>query len=207
MQGFQHLAKVRVAGLKPVGRLSLGTVVGSKKAGSAPGTMSHTSRVARKLRQVEQVAFSVDELTQIVACMERLAGAEDGWVNLIPRIADNDERPTSLGFFTLFGGGTIGVTMCTWIPGSHNRRGYIKPSLGITHVTGRRVFAELHSLAVPIPETWFVEQDHPRRGLVLRVPSEEPHEQVLVWALRAVEALSTRRLGRWRADIYLPVTS
>ena len=149
--------------------------------------------------------FSIDELTQIVAYMARLTGAEDGWINLIPRIIEEDERPTSLGFFTLLGGGAIGVTMCTWIPGSHNRRGLIRPSLGITHVTGHRVFAELHSLAVPIPETWLVEQDHPRRGLVLRVPSNEPHEQVLVWALRAVGALSTPRLIKgWRADIYLP---
>jgi hypothetical protein len=30
---------------------------------------------------------------------------------------------------------------------------------------------------------------------------------VLVWALRAVDALSTARpIRRWRADIYLPVT-
>lgn len=164
--------------------------------------------MARELRQIERVKFSVDELTQIVACMARLTGAEDGWINLIPRIIEEDERPTSLGFFTLLGGGAIGVTMCTWIPGSHNRRGLVKPSLGITHVTGHRVFAELHSLAVPIPDTWLVEQDHPRRGLVLRVPSNEPHEQVLVWALRAVGALSTPRpIKGWRADIYLPATS
>jgi len=154
------------------------------------------------------VEFSVDELTQIVACMERLAIAGDGWINLIPRIADDDERPTSIGFFTLFGGGGTGVTMCTWIPGSHDHRARIQPSLGITHATGHRAAAELHSLAVPVPETWLVEQDHPSRGLILRVPSDEPHEQVLVWALRAVDALRTSPPIRgWRGDIYLPATS
>ena len=164
--------------------------------------------MARKLRQVEQEEFSVDNLAQIDAYMARLTRAEDGWINLVPKITDNDERPTSLGFFALFGGGAIGVTMCTWIPGKHSRRGFIKPSLGITHVTGHRVFAELHALAVPVPETWLVEQDHPRRGLVLRVPSDEPHEHVLVWALRAVDALSApRAVRRWRADVYLPFTS
>ncbi len=154
--------------------------------------------------------FGADEPAYIVACMDRLAGAGDGWINLIPRIADddNDERPTSLGFFTLVGGGSTGVTMCTWIPVSRHHRGRIESSLGITHVTGHRAFAELHSLGVPIPATWLVEQDHPRRGLVLRVPSDEPHEQVLVWALRAVGSLTAPRLiRRWRADIYLPVTS
>ena len=152
--------------------------------------------------------FNVDELSLVVVRMERLAGAGEGWINLIPRIADYDERPTSLGFFTLLSGGGTGVTMCTWIPGCHDRRGTTWTSLGIAHVTGHRVFAELHSLAVPIPETWLVEQDHPRRGLVFRVPADEPHQDVLVWALRAVGALiSSTPIREWRADIYLPAAS
>ena len=168
----------------------------------------NTPRVHRKLREIERVAFTDDELTQIVACMARLGSAEDGWINLIPRINDEDDRPTSLGFFTLFSGGSTGATMCTWVPGSHNRRGLVQASLGITHVTGHRVFAELQSLAVAIPKTWIVDQDHPRRGLVLRLPSDEPNEQVLKWALRAVGALSTAGpIRRWRADVYLPAVS
>jgi hypothetical protein len=165
-----------------------------------------TPRVARKLRSIEQVHFGVDELTQVVARMTRLTSAEDGWINVIPKINDNDEKPTSLGFLTLLGGGGPGVTMCTWVPAYHGRRGLMRPSLGITHVTGHRVFADLHRLAVAIPETWFVEQDHPRRGLVLRISSDEPHEQVLEWALRALSALNSPQLIRaWRADVYLPV--
>jgi len=167
-----------------------------------------TPPVARRLRQIERVEFSLDELRRLVASMARLAEAGDGWINLIPRIGDEDERPTSLGFFTLFGGGATGVTMCTWIPGSRQRRRDRQPSLGITHVTGRRAVAQLRSLAVPIPETWLVEQDHPRRGLILRLPCDEPHEEVLVWALRAVSALSgPRPIRGWRADIYLPAAS
>ncbi|MGO9965410.1 MAG: hypothetical protein ACLPUG_18560 [Acidimicrobiales bacterium] len=161
--------------------------------------------MARKLRDVERVEFTVDDLGQVVAHMARLASAEDGWINAIPKINDNDEKPTSLGFFTLFNGSGSGVTMCTWVPGSHSRRGLVRPNLGIAHGTGRRIFAELHSLAVPIPENWFVEQDHPRRGLVLRVPSDEAHAQVLMWALRAVIALKAPRpIREWRADVYLP---
>ena len=113
------------------------------------------------------------------------------WINLIPGITNDDEMTTSLGFLTLVGGGGIGFTMCTWVPGSLNRRGLVQPRLGITHVTRRRAVAELYSLGVPVPESWLVEQDHPRRGLVLRMPSEESHEHVLAWALRAVGALST----------------
>lgn len=152
--------------------------------------------------------FTVDDLTQVVAHMAQLASTEDGWINLIPKINDNGERPTSLAFFTLFSGGGGGVTMCTWVPGSHSRRRVIRPRLGIAHGTGHRVFAELRSLAVPIPKSWFVEQDHPRRGLVLQVPSDESHEQALGWALRAVNVLTAPGpISRWRADIYTPTTS
>ncbi|MGA3354235.1 MAG: hypothetical protein ABSD85_13780 [Acidimicrobiales bacterium] len=167
-----------------------------------------TPRVARELRQIEREEFSIDELTPIVRWMARLAGAADGWINLVPKLTDDEERPTSLGFFALFGGGSSGVTMCTWIPGSHNHRGPVRPSLGISHVTGHRAARELYLLAIPIPQTWLVEQDHPRRGLVLRLPYDEPHERVLVWALQAAGVLSARGpIERWRADIYLPATS
>ncbi|MGO8725072.1 MAG: hypothetical protein ACLQRM_20430 [Acidimicrobiales bacterium] len=164
--------------------------------------------MTRKVRRIERMEFGIDEVTQVVAYMARLASAKDGWINLIPGITNDDEMTTSLGFLTLVGGGGIGFTMCTWVPGSLNRRGLVQPRLGITHVTRRRAVAELYSLGVPVPESWLVEQDHPRRGLVLRMPSEESHEHVLAWALRAVGALSTPSPARrWRADIYLPVTS
>jgi len=154
------------------------------------------------------MAFSVDQHTQIVAWMAQLSGVGDGWINLIPRIGDDDEKPTSLGFFALFSGGGTGVTLCTWIPARVDRHGDVRSSLGITHVTGHRAASTLQLLSVPIPETWLVEQDHPRRGLVLRLPSEETHEQVLVWALRAVAALSSpRHIRGWQADIYLPAAS
>jgi hypothetical protein len=164
--------------------------------------------MARKLRQVERVPFSVEQHGQILAWMAQLSEAGDGWINLIPGIGDDDEKPTALGFFALFSGGGTGVTLCTWIPAREERHGPARPSLGITHVTGHRAAAALASLAVPIPATWLVEQDHPRRGLVLRLLPEEPHEQVLLWALRAVAALSAPRAIRgWHADVYLPAPS
>jgi len=154
------------------------------------------------------VDFGGDELSQVVDHMTLLAGAEDGWMNLMARAGDGDAATsTSLGFFTLFGGGGSGVTMCTWVPGSRDRAGRNQPSLGITHVTGHRVVAELQACGVPVPETWHVEQDHPRRGLVLRLPSAESPERVLSWALLALGALSTRPAVGWRADIYLPTMS
>jgi hypothetical protein len=43
---------------------------------------------------------------------------------------------------------------------------------------------------------------------VIRVPAEEPHDEVLMWAMRATAALSAPlRITGWRADIYLPTPS
>jgi hypothetical protein len=110
-----------------------------------------------------------------------------------------------LGFFALFGGGSIGVTMCTWIPGSAAHHGNPLPSLGITHNQSRRVYAELQSGVAVIPDGWQVEQDHPRRGLIIRIPLDEPNGKVLAWGLRAVAALSTSTAPfRWHANVYLP---
>jgi hypothetical protein len=154
------------------------------------------------------VNFAADDVSAVVEWMPRLAGADDGWINPVPRTTRDDERPTALGFFALFSGGGSGVTMCTWIPGGAGRRGPSGPSLGITHVIGRRAVAELLALEIPIPESWSVEQDHPRRGLIVRLPSEEDHGSVLEWALRAAAALSgPDPIRRWRADIHLPIKS
>lgn len=164
-----------------------------------------TPWVSPTQRQVERVRFGTGDLSRVVAAMEHLAAAGDGWINLIPGLDENEEKSTSLGFFALFGGGSIGVTMCTWIPAKRSGKAV---SLGITHVTFRRVVARLQSLGVPVPQGWLVEQDHPRRGLVLAVPAGEADEAVLGWALQAVGALTAPRpiLG-WQADVYLPLTS
>ncbi len=79
------------------------------------------------------------------------------------------------------------------------------PSLGITHNQGRRVLTELQAGAAVIPAGWRVEQDHPRRGLVVRVPADEPFEKVLRWAILTVSLLGGSRGGvRWYADAYMP---
>jgi hypothetical protein len=162
----------------------------------------------RKPRELESFSFKQDGLTPVTDRMTQLAVAGDGWINLVPRMSqEDDEKPTSLGFMTLFGGGGAGVTMCTWIPGT-NDNSPTRASLGIAHVTGHRAVAELAARNTAVPPTWVVEQDHPFRGLVVRIPPEESNEQVLTWALRAVRALGTPRPIRdWRADVYLPLSS
>jgi hypothetical protein len=161
-----------------------------------------TEPVARTVRASKRVEFNVEEPAELVGYMSLIADARDGWINLIPEVGD-EERSTTLGFMALFGGGSTGVTMCTWKPERADQSGRRQVSLGISHATGRRFSVLLPPLA--IPRNWVVKQDHPQRGLVLFVPDSEPHERVLDWALHALRVLSPPAgIEKWRAEIYLP---
>jgi hypothetical protein len=161
--------------------------------------------VPRQPREVEQLLFAAGAPATVVAQMDRLARAGDGWLNLLPVSDDGDERPTTLRFWALLGGSDSGATMLTWIPSRADRRGTAPQTLGISHPGGYRAAPTLASADVRVPPTWTIEQDHPRRGLIVHPPAEEAPETVLTWAMRAVEVLDTsRRHTSWRADVHLP---
>jgi hypothetical protein len=82
------------------------------------------------------------------------------------------------------------------------RKDVERDSLGIQHSTGPKVVARLASLDLPLPQGWRWQQDHPRRGLVVRVPADVAHAVQLDWLLRAGAALSIVPLtGEWEARI------
>jgi len=98
--------------------------------------------------------------------------------------------------------------MCTWM---HRRdgRGRHWVELGIAHLSGRRAGPQLVEHALPVPTGWVVEQDHPRRGLVLALPATDAHAEVLRWGLRAIEVLAgvPRPFASWRAEIHYPLVN
>jgi hypothetical protein len=62
--------------------------------------------------------------------------------------------------------------------------------------------ARLVTLGVPLPKGWRWEQDHPRRGLVIRPPIDAAHRDQLDWLLRAATALTKVPLtGEWEARV------
>lgn len=157
-------------------------------------------------RKVETFGFRADEPAAVVAAMGRLSAARDGWVNLRPTVdGEDDDRPSSLGFFTLLSGGSPGVTMGTWVPAAPGERGRERPRLGLAHRAGRRAVATLTAGGAAVPAGWLVEQDHPTRGLVLRPPVDAPAATVLAFALGALTVLTgPGTIRRWRAEVHLP---
>ncbi len=155
-------------------------------------------------RTVEKVEFAPEEPGALLRHMTALAEAHDGWVNLLPGIADDRiPEPRAHGpLASLFGSNRSGVTMATWMPPSHRRPGAC--TVGLMHPPGRAVPA-LRQAGAPVPEGWRVRQDHVRRGLLLEVPADVAPATVVAWAVAAGTALCTEEMtGRWRADVYLP---
>jgi hypothetical protein len=156
-----------------------------------------------------EIEFSPDNTAPVVERMAMLSAAQDGWINLVPGVPDDDDtqdlaRPSPFG--ALLGSAQSPLTMGTWMPARHGRRSR-EVTLGIMHPRGRRAVQQLAGMGIPLPEGWRVRQDHNRRGLILFPPETAPHADVLSWALRAGEALATTELtGSWQARVYEPLS-
>ena len=75
--------------------------------------------------------------------------------------------------------------------------------IGLQHGAGRRIKAHLAELGHPVPDGWVVLQDYVRKGLVVAVPPDVPHADVVAWLLAAARAASPVPLrGTWRASVY-----
>lgn len=150
----------------------------------------------------EVLIFRFDERDEVLAAMAALAPSQ-GWLTLqagFDAEGDPDQRPDAR-----IGPGRRGavVPTCTWVPGERSRRHGEHTAIGIDHGTGTRVVPVLAERQVPLPERWVVTQDNATRGLVLAVPSDEPHHVTLDWILRAGLALSIATLtGEWRALLH-----
>lgn len=157
----------------------------------------------RPRRPVESVEFDPSDAGAVVARMDELAAAGDGWINLLPGVPEEeaDEPPRGV-FSALFGAPQAPVSMGTWMPAGGRRP---EETLGFMHPRGRGAAEQLATAGVGVPAGWQIRQDHPRRGLILRPSPGTSHAELLRWALQAGAQLSVVPLtGRWQARVYLP---
>ncbi len=154
-------------------------------------------------RQAPEVFTFVPEEPEVVlARMDALGQAHRGWINFFPQVREEDEPDPAVGLGSFFSASGPQVPVCTWVAGKAGRHGIERDTVGIEHATGTKTVARLATLGVPVPEGWRWEQDHPRRGLVVRVPVGVEHAAQLSWLLEAGAALSRIRLtGRWEARV------
>ena len=68
------------------------------------------------------VEFDADRLGEVVAAMDAIAAAREGWVNFEPAVREED-APTDGGVFSLFSGKGPAIPLGTWTPAQAPRRG------------------------------------------------------------------------------------
>lgn len=156
----------------------------------------------------EAIEFRPDHPGPVLSHMAALTEAASGWINVRP-IIEAEHQPPPPGPLSIFGGSVHKVPTVTWMPGKRERSGSIGATrVGLQHAGGPRVVATLRDLGLPLPEGWRVVQDHPRRGLVAKLPSGADDGDVLDWLIRAAAALCTvPATGRWRAEIFEGIRS
>jgi len=151
------------------------------------------------------VEFDPGHPDEVVATMDALAEAHRGWVNFEPSV-DPDDLPPSGGFFGLFSARGPDVPLATWTAPTAPRRGKGRGEpamIGLQHGAGRRIKARLVEIGLPVPDGWAVLQDYAKKGLVVAVPPDVGHADVLAWLLAAARAMSSVPVGRtWRASVY-----
>lgn len=153
--------------------------------------------------QARYVEFDADRLGEVVAAMDAMAEAREGWVNFEPAVREED-APTDGGVFSLFSGRGPAIPLGTWTPSPAPRRGRTEPAMiGLQHPSGGKAKPFLERVGHPVPEGWPVTQDYAKKGLVVALPPGTDHEEIVRWLLRAAALLSTVPLtGEWRAALY-----
>ena len=139
----------------------------------------------------------------LLAEMQRIHDGGHGWVNFTPGVHPDDMPPPPMGLAAIFGGNNAGVPLCTWTPGRSTSHGLEPGSLGVLHRSGTKAATRIVAYGVELPAGWRVVQDHPRRGLVVRIPPETSAADALTWLVEAGKALSVVPLtGDWLAQIH-----
>jgi hypothetical protein len=148
-----------------------------------------------------------DSRRPVVEHMVAMAASGEGWINLSPGLATAEPPPARSALALLLGSRGPTVPLGTWTP-AHRRQ---QATAGIEHGEGPKAAARLAELGVPVPDTWRVLQDHPKRGLVVAMADATTApvlDGVLAWLLRATGALCAwPRTGEWRVMAYRVPTS
>ena len=151
----------------------------------------------------EEIEFLPDDAGAVLSHMAAVTTAASGWINIRPIIDAEHEAPPP-GPLAIFGRSIHKVPTATWMPGKVERSGSVGVTrIGLQHSSGARVAAQLRDLDLALPEGWRVVQDHPRRGLVAKLPPGSVDAEVLDWLIRAAGTLcAVPHTGRWRAEIF-----
>ncbi|MGC2485141.1 MAG: hypothetical protein WA359_02715 [Acidimicrobiales bacterium] len=140
--------------------------------------------------------FNEDHRDALIA-LDAVAGGK-GWVNVLPRVADDDLPDIHVNFIGWTNHGIPIATFLTEVP----RDGEAQlSSLGVLHSRGRIGKDRIREMLEGVP--FAIRQDHSQRGILLVVPPGTPSSQVLDVMCRFSSELCEHEMtGGWRLELY-----
>ena len=143
----------------------------------------------------------LEHTERVTMAMANFTARGRGWINIEPElppdVAPSDRAPLT----RYFRRNSPEVALGTWMPPIE--RDDSPQQVGLQHALGVRIAPYLEKWNLVLPEGWRRVQDSPRRGLLLAVPADTAHDEVLSWLLRAIVAATRKETtGRWTATIY-----
>lgn len=147
-----------------------------------------------------EIEFHLGSPEGVVDEMVRLADG-GGWITLLPGVLTDDLPPARSPWSVLLSSGSAhDVPEGSWLPPAKPGR---PVQIGVSHNHGPKAVDHLTERGHPIPPGWRKAMDHPKRGLVVEVPTDADHRDVLEWLLSATILLTTvPLLEDWLARIH-----
>lgn len=148
-----------------------------------------------------QVHFRTDDISEVVANVDRITGDATGkeWITISPWV-DPEYLPVTSLLRRMFTARGPQVPEVTWFP-AFNRD---PAQLGVLHSAGPNALEQLINDGTHPPDTWRSVSDHSKRGLLFAVAPGSPAEQVVEFAVAAAASLShVPTDDRWIAQVSL----
>lgn len=139
----------------------------------------------------------LEHLSPVLDVMRECTETGHGWINVQAEVDPDDLPPPPSLLTQIIRRSSPDAALGTWTPPMTGQP-KAPQNIGVQHRHGTKLIPLLDDFGIERPETWRRIQDSPRRGLVVAVPHDTPHEEVLSWLLRLVMAATPlQTTGRW----------
>lgn len=139
------------------------------------------------------IEFQRQDASEVVDAVNVLMARRDGsWVNIEPIIHQVDidaVKPPSLLTKLLSSRGPL-IPFGTIMAPSDRGDRREPPQVGLQHGAGQKAIEQLADKGIHPRPRWLRLDDSPKRGMVFRIPDDDPVDEVIEWVLVAAEALS-----------------
>jgi hypothetical protein len=154
--------------------------------------------VAVSRRLIEFARFDTAEVEEALRHLP-----DGGWVNIEPIVEQDDldelRDKTPHPLLRMFSAKGAPIPFGTIVVQSDGL------AVGLEHSRGRRVLPELRELNIVAPDSWRLQQDHAKRGVVHLAPRGEQPQVVVAWICAAATAVSAVPIrGAWTAMVATP---